>query len=75
MNFDEEDDMDFCASFILTPGFALQAPWWLGIIYFITLVYIFVGVSIISDIFMDSITVITSAKRIVKVRDENANII
>jgi hypothetical protein len=28
--------------------------------------FIFVGVSIISDIFMDSITVITSAKRIAK---------
>lgn len=50
-------------------------PAWLGFLYFIALVYIFVGVSIISDIFMDSITVITSAKRVVQVRDENANII
>lgn len=72
---DAKDDVDFCHSFILVPGFALQASWWLFIIYLVTLVYIFVGVSIISDIFMDSITVITSAKRKIKVRDENAEVI
>lgn len=69
-----DDREEFCHSFILLPGFALQNNSWLAVVYFITLVYIFVGVSIISDIFMDSITVITSAKRIVQVRDENANI-
>lgn len=72
---DANDQTDFCYSFILTPGFRLMNPAWLGFLYFIALVYIFVGVSIISDIFMDSITVITSAKRVVQVRDENANII
>ena len=33
------------------------------VLYMILLIFIFVGVSIISDKFMDSITVITSAKR------------
>jgi len=69
-----EHRLDFCNSFILVPGFALQRPWFLTIVYIITLVYIFVGVSIISDLFMDSITVITSAKRVVQVRDVNANV-
>jgi Ca2+/Na+ antiporter len=75
VEYQDDTREEFCHSIILFPGFSLQQSWWLGTLYFITLVYIFVGVSIISDIFMDSITVITSAKRVVQVRDENANII
>lgn len=40
----------------------------LGVFYFISLVYIFVGISIISDIFMDSINVITAATIVVSER-------
>jgi len=76
VEYETDQREEFCHSFILFPGFAVGQPkWWLGALYFVALVYIFVGVSIISDIFMDSITVITSAKRTIQVRDENANTI
>lgn len=35
----------------------------LAVIYIIMIIYIFVGIMIISDIFMDSINMITSAKK------------
>lgn len=65
VEFGTDSREEFCHSFILTPGFQLQKSWYLAAVYIIFLVWIFVGVAIISDIFMDSITVITSAKRIV----------
>merc|ERR1712166_584568 len=74
VEYETNDRDEFCASFILLPGFALQPTPLLAILYIIFIVYIFVGVAIISDIFMDSITVITAAKRIVQVRDVNANV-
>ncbi|XP_022909911.1 sodium/calcium exchanger Calx isoform X2 [Onthophagus taurus] len=42
-----------------------------GLVYFIALVYLFIGVSIISDRFMAAIEVITSQEREVKVRKSN----
>jgi len=45
------------------------------VIYVVAIIYIFIGVSIISDIFMDSITVITAATKTVKVRDIHGNVI
>lgn len=42
-----------------------------GMIYFFTLVYLFIGVSIISDRFMAAIEVITSQEREVQVRKPN----
>lgn len=64
---------EFCSSFILVPGFALQPTPLLAALYIIFIIYIFVGVAIISDIFMDSITVITAAKRVIAVRDADGN--
>lgn len=58
----------------MTPGFALKSDGSLAVIYMGMLCYMFVGISIISDIFMDSINVITSAKRIISERDQNGNI-
>ena len=43
--------------------------WFLGTFYCISLCYIFVGISIISDIFMDSINVITAATIVVSERN------
>jgi hypothetical protein len=42
--------------------------WFLSTFYCICLCYIFVGISIISDIFMDSINVITAATIVVSER-------
>jgi len=57
----------------LLPGFALQPAPLLAALYIIFIIYIFVGVAIISDIFMDSITVITAAKRVIAIRDADGN--
>lgn len=42
-----------------------------GIIYIASLAYLFVGVAILADKFMASIEIITSKKKVIKVRDEN----
>lgn len=41
-----------------------------GVLYGIAMVYCFLGVSIIADIFMDSITVITSRRKRVRIADD-----
>jgi len=42
-----------------------------GIVYFIAMIYMFIGVSIVSDKFMESIEVITAKEREVKVKKPN----
>jgi len=42
-----------------------------GLVYIASLVYLFVGVAILADKFMASIEMITSKKKVVKVKDEN----
>lgn len=42
-----------------------------GIVYIASLIYLFVGVAILADKFMASIEMITSKKKVVKVKDEN----
>ena len=69
------NDEEFCTSFVLTPGWNLQSRYLNAVLYILCLVFIFIGVSIISDNFMDSITVITSAKRVASLRDSNGNIL
>lgn len=49
-----------CDSFVLIPGTSLLNPVLLGITYIIFLGYLFVGIAIIADIFMEAIEVITS---------------
>jgi len=47
-------------SILLIPGTALLNNWLMGFVYLVWLTWMFVGVAIISDIFMESIEVITS---------------
>ncbi len=42
-----------------------------GVLYIVVLAYLFVGVAILADKFMASIEMITSKKKVVKLRDEN----
>lgn len=72
---DGEDIGEFCTSFILTPAWNMNSRYLNAVLYVICLIFIFIGVSIISDNFMDSITVITSAKRVASLRDANGNIL
>ena len=57
------------ASWILLPGFELLPAWLRIVVYFLCLVWCFFGVAIISDVFMSSIEVITSAKRTIMRKD------
>ena len=50
-------------------------PALLGIIYFLWLLYLFLGISIIADIFMESIEVITSKTKTVEYEDQDGNIV
>ena len=52
-----------CERWMLLPAENLWATWLRGLLYIITMLYIFVGIAIVSDIFMCSIEVITSKKR------------
>jgi solute carrier family 8 (sodium/calcium exchanger) len=54
---------EFCHSYILPPAFGQRNHIGLFFIYFFMIVYLFIGISIISDVFMDSIEVITSQTR------------
>ncbi|XP_077863706.1 sodium/calcium exchanger 3-like [Saccoglossus kowalevskii] len=59
-----------CTSLLLIPAENLWPEWVRGTLYFIAMLYVFVGIAIISDIFMCSIEVITSKKRTVVRWDE-----
>jgi len=59
----------------LPPGVSILGPGVLGTVYLLVLLYLFLGISIISDVFMGAIEVITSSKRTVYIRDENDELI
>lgn len=63
------DEDDFCHSWILITGTSLRPTIVLIIAYFAGLVYLFLGIALVSDIFMDSIEVITSQTKAVKYTD------
>lgn len=56
--------------FPLVPSETLLSPGMRTVLYILALIYAFVGVSIIADIFMSSIEVITSKKRTVVINGE-----
>lgn len=58
-----------CSSWLLLPGENLWPEWTRGSLYLIALLYIFIGIAIVSDVFMGSIEVITSKRRKVTVFD------
>jgi solute carrier family 8 (sodium/calcium exchanger) len=57
----------------LIPGTSLLHPVLLGIFYFIGLMYLFVGISIVSDIFMEAIECITSQTKQVELWEKEGN--
>jgi solute carrier family 8 (sodium/calcium exchanger) len=65
------DENNFCHSYVLIPGVPLIGKWLLIIAYFLALCYLFLGISIIADIFMGAIEVITSHTRSVEYEDDN----
>ena len=61
-------------SWTLLPGSVLWNRWIRGGLYILALSFLFVGIAIASDVFMSSIEMITSKKRIVKFYDAEAQI-
>jgi hypothetical protein len=58
---DEYTNRDqWCHSFMINQGFSLGDNMIFGIIYVLVLLWIFQGIGIVSDLFMDAIEVITS---------------
>jgi len=49
-----------CSSIILIPGTSLLGSTLMGIVYLLTLGYLFLGIAIVSDIFMEAIEEITA---------------
>ena len=62
-----------CESWILLPAENLWPHWLRGILYLAAMVYLFVGIAIVSDVFMCSIEVITSKKKKVVKWDPERN--
>jgi solute carrier family 8 (sodium/calcium exchanger) len=60
---------------MLIPGVALMPTGFLAIAYGSMLVYLFMGIGIISDIFMDSIEKITARKDTLKVLDQHGEVL
>lgn len=65
-----EAGREACSSWLLLPAENLWATWLRGILYILCLLWFFMGIAIISDVFMSSIEVITSKKRKVLRWDE-----
>jgi solute carrier family 8 (sodium/calcium exchanger) len=57
-----EGGTQHCTSWLLAPGTNLNAAPGLAIVYLVGLVWVFLGIAIISDIFMAAIEVITAAE-------------
>jgi hypothetical protein len=51
---------EFCTSFVVIPGFSLTNELFQGISYIIILCYLFLGIALVADIFMEAIETITS---------------
>lgn len=62
-----------CYSIILVPGTSLLGQGLVGVVYLLWLGYLFVGIGIISDIFMEAIESITSQTKIDEYWDDNMN--
>ena len=61
----ESDSLKVCASWLLLPGENLWGAGIRGFLYILFMFYLFIGIAIISDIFMGAIEVITSKKKVI----------
>lgn len=64
---------EVCRSSLLIPGVATLSTGFLAVCYGLALVYLFLGISIVSEIFMESIEKITAKTVIVTIKDDYGN--
>jgi hypothetical protein len=60
---------EVCNSWVLIPGTAILPKNMLSVAYCLTLTYLFMGIGIVSEIFMVAIEKITSKKVTIKIKD------
>lgn len=65
----------FCHSWVFNPGLSLMSDAALGVCYLLLLFWLFIGISILADIFMEAIEVITSKSELVQIPDSDGNMI
>ena len=63
------DKEEFCHSFIYHPGLSLLGDGALAVCYLLFLFWLFIGISILADIFMEAIEQITSKSETVQIPD------
>ena len=69
------NNLNMCVSSFLIPGTALLPTGFLAICYALSLIYLFLGISIISDIFMGSIESITSQTVTIDIKNEQGEVV
>lgn len=65
---------EVCSSSLLIPGIATMSRGVLSVAYGLSLVYLFLGISIVAEIFMEAIEKITSKKVMVQIKQGNHTI-
>ena len=65
----------FCTSWVFNPGLSLLGDGALAIFYLILLFWLFIGIQILSDIFMEAIEEITSKSQLIEIPDADGNLI
>jgi len=70
-----QKNTEVCNSWVIVPGTAILPTGLLAIAYCFSLIYLFMGIGIISDIFMSGIERITAEKKKVEIRDANDQVI
>lgn len=68
-----KDGGQLCVSWAIIPGTSLINKGWLGFAYLVCLIYLFFGIAIISDIFMEAIEEITSEVKTQEFWDKENN--
>ena len=68
---EEYYEEQLCHSYILIPGTSLLSSGLLGFTYFCFLIYLFLGIGMVSDIFMEAIEVITSQQTQIELWDKD----
>lgn len=64
-----------CNSWVLVPGTAILPTGLLAVAYCATLAWLFLGIGIVSDIFMSAIEKITSSTQILKIKNDEGDVI
>ena len=65
----------FCTTWIFHPGISLLGDAALGVCYLLFLGWLFIGIAILADIFMEAIEQITSKSELIQVTDSEGNLI